>query len=131
MRRIALWPDVPLRAPTSARRMKGLQAMRLLLLLVTLTLGALQGCAVLQPVDKPETFAIAPSGDEPLARIARQSTPADPALSGVRALPMSNYAMDARLALAARATRSIDVQYYLLQDDVTGRRLARALRDAA
>jgi len=39
--------------------------------------------------------------------------------------------MDARLALAALAKRSIDVQYYLLQDDRTGRALLRSLKVAA
>jgi len=39
--------------------------------------------------------------------------------------------MDARLALIRAAQRSVDVQYYLLQNDVTGHTLIRALRDAA
>jgi len=39
--------------------------------------------------------------------------------------------MDARLALIRMAQHSVDVQYYLLQNDVTGHTLVRALRDAA
>jgi len=39
--------------------------------------------------------------------------------------------MDARLALTNRAEQSLDLQYYLLQDDLTGHRLLRAVRDAA
>lgn len=39
--------------------------------------------------------------------------------------------MDARLALVRAAQRTLDVQYYLLQNDVTGHTLIRAIRDAA
>jgi putative cardiolipin synthase len=39
--------------------------------------------------------------------------------------------MDARLTLARQAETSLDLQYYLLQNDVTGHALLRAVRDAA
>ncbi|AMM18730.1 hypothetical protein AX768_31325 (plasmid) [Burkholderia sp. PAMC 28687] len=39
--------------------------------------------------------------------------------------------MDTRLALAKRATHTMDLQYYLLQNDYTGKTLLRAVRDAA
>ncbi|MGJ7556142.1 phospholipase D family protein [Variovorax sp. RB3P1] len=39
--------------------------------------------------------------------------------------------MHARLELARRATRTLDVQYYLVQNDETGRMFLRALRNAA
>ena len=40
-------------------------------------------------------------------------------------------ALAARLILAERAERSIDLQYYLIKDDVVGREFMRALLRAA
>src|SRR5207248_6520528 len=40
-------------------------------------------------------------------------------------------ALDTRVQLARRTTHSLDVQYYLIQNDMTGRLLMRNLRDAA
>ena len=53
------------------------------------------------------------------------------ALTGVRLLPLGSYSLDARLDLVARAERSLDLQYYVLENDRTGRALLRSLRDAA
>jgi putative cardiolipin synthase len=52
-------------------------------------------------------------------------------LSGFRLLPLGTHALDARLQLMARAESSLDLQYYHLADDNTGRAVLRALRDAA
>jgi putative cardiolipin synthase len=41
------------------------------------------------------------------------------------------YALDARIELVRRARDSLDVQYYLIQNDRSGRLLMRSLRDAA
>ena len=41
------------------------------------------------------------------------------------------YALDARLTMIENARTSLDLQYYLLADDSTGRPILRALRDAA
>jgi putative cardiolipin synthase len=46
-------------------------------------------------------------------------------------MPLGFYSLDARIQLARRARNSLDVQYYLIQDDRTGRLLMRNLRDAA
>jgi len=98
--------------------------------LTLLLLLALQGCASLPPPNKTESFAIPVETGTALGRLALRST-GDAAESAFRALPVSTFSMDARLALVATSERSIDVQYYLLQDDATGRTLMRALRDAA
>ena len=103
----------------------------LLLGLSAALLALLQGCATLPP---PEVFepstALPLSTDNELGRLSAQSLPAD-AGSGFRPLPMSNYSMDARLTLAAHAQRTLDLQYYLLENDATGHKLLRAVRDAA
>jgi putative cardiolipin synthase len=94
-------------------------------------IAVLQGCAMLPPpVERPLSSAIPASRNEALGRIAAQSVPVG-ASSAFRPLPLSAYSMDARLALARRAEKSLDLQYYLLQNDVTGHTLLRAVRDAA
>lgn len=92
----------------------------------------LQGCASLPPPsqDRQVDTAIAASAGTMLGRLATQSNPAGES-SAFRPLPLSAYSMDARLALARNAQSSLDLQYYLLQNDVTGHTLLRAVRDAA
>jgi len=92
---------------------------------------ALAGCGTLPPRgDAPQTTALPPSADSPLVRLAEASLPG-PDLSGFRLLPMGYYSLDARVELARRATRSLDLQYYHVHNDRTGRLLLRNLRDAA
>ena len=90
----------------------------------------LQGCATLEPSDQPTSKALAADSGSGLGEVAARSLQGDDR-PGFRPLPFSQYAMDARLSLIAGASRSVDVQYYLLQDDATGRTLLRALRDAS
>ncbi|MDT7834888.1 phospholipase D-like domain-containing protein [Aquabacterium sp. OR-4] len=91
----------------------------------------LGGCASLPAgVQREPSRAIAASDATLLGRIASQSQP-DDALTGVRLLPTGPFALDTRLALVRHAQASLDVQYYVLQNDDTGRVLLRALRDAA
>ncbi len=91
----------------------------------------LVGCGTL-PV-RPEvshSSARAPSSDSPLARIAAQSSPS-PELSGFRLMPLGVFSLDARIELADRARHTLDVQYYHIHNDSTGRLFLRHLRDAA
>ncbi len=99
------------------------------LLVATALLGA---CASLPaPVAVPPSHALQDVGSTPLARIAqRNASPERPELSGFRLLPEAPSAFNARIALARRAARSLDVQYYDLRNDGTGRQLLRELRDA-
>jgi cardiolipin synthase C len=46
-------------------------------------------------------------------------------------MPLGLYSLDARIELIRRARSSLDVQYYLIQDDRSGRLFMRSLRDAA
>ncbi|MDO9285849.1 MAG: phospholipase D family protein [Aquabacterium sp.] len=106
--------------------------LRWLLLGACLALLLLQGgCASLPAgVLRPPTTALRAVDTTALGRIAKASLP-DDELSGFRLLPTGPFALDTRLALVQRAERSIDLQYYVLQNDITGRYLMRALRDAA
>ena len=96
-----------------------------------MALAFLSACGSLpmQP-DRPFAPALKPSPESALVGIARDSSPA-PELTGFRLMPLGVYSLDARIQLARRAKYSLDVQYYLIQNDRTGRLLMRNLRDAA
>jgi putative cardiolipin synthase len=81
-------------------------------------------------VERPFSAALKASPESPLVRIAQDSSPG-PELTGFRLMPLGVYSLDARIQLARRARYSLDVQYYLIQNDRTGRLLMRNLRDAA
>jgi phosphatidylserine/phosphatidylglycerophosphate/cardiolipin synthase-like enzyme len=98
---------------------------------LALLLGA---CATLpKDVVRAPSQAIPASIDTDLGRIAAASTPAgiEAGASGFRLLSWSAQSLFARVELAKRAQRSLDLQYYELHDDETGRLLMRTLRDAA
>ena len=101
------------------------------LLLPVLLLAGLVGCAGLpDKVERKSSQAQPAALDTPLGRIAKAST-ADPEQSGFRLMPTGQFALQARLELVRRAQRTLDVQYYQIHDDRTGRYLLRALRDAS
>lgn len=91
----------------------------------------LAGCGTLpmQPARAPSS-TLAPEADSPLVQLSQGSLPS-PDSTGFRLMPLGAYSLDARIQLAQRARHSLDVQYYLIQDDRTGRLLLRNLRDAA
>ena len=89
------------------------------------------GCASLpEPVPQPPTTAIKATPDTALGKIALASQP-DADLSGFRLMPSGGFAFSTRIELARRASRTLDVQYYQIENDETGRFLLRTLRDAA
>ena len=103
---------------------------RAILLTVAVALG---GCAVLPShVERPVSSALVDTGATALGRIAAASL-ADAAgeRSAFRLLPDGADALEARLALIERAERTIDLQYYLIASDATGREFLRAVTDAA
>jgi putative cardiolipin synthase len=99
--------------------------------MVVAATALLAGCGTLPPnTARVDSTALPVSGASPLVRIARQSQP-DPGLTGVRLMPHGAFSLDARLQLARRATRSLDVQYYVFENDSTGRLLLKELQLAA
>lgn len=99
------------------------------LLLACTLLGA--GCASLPAgVERVPTLSRPASTDSALGRVAARSAP-DPATSGLRLLPSGAYALEARIELARLAEQTLDLKYFLLRNDATGRAVLRALRDAA
>lgn len=91
----------------------------------------LSGCAALPPGPLGAPSTALPAGTHtPLGRLVTAASP-DADLSGFRLMPDGAFALDTRLQLIARARESLDLQYYQIDNDETGRWLLRALRDAA
>ena len=92
-----------------------------------------EGCATLPDLPpRSAELAVQNVTSSPLARLAAASAPSErPDWSGFRLFYSGEAAFNARIALARRATQSLDVQVYHLADDETGRGLLRELRDAA
>ena len=89
------------------------------------------GCASLPAdVERPPSTSLAAPDDAPLARLAAASG-VPPGLSGFWPMPVSSFALDARLALIRTARASLDLQYYFIGDDEVGHLILRELRDAA
>ena len=103
---------------------------RTLALLITV---ALVGCATPLPSVERETIAssaIEGDASTPIGKLVQDSTP-EGVHSGFRLMPLGSFSLDTRLLLAQRAAVSLDVQYYHLENDFSGRALLRALHDAA
>lgn len=98
-------------------------------IILTLALGA---CGSLPAnVQRPLSHSLqASSTKSPLAQLAATQLPAG-APSGFRLLPLGSYGLDARLALIGRATQTLDLQVYIMENDASGRAVFGALRDAA
>jgi putative cardiolipin synthase len=92
----------------------------------------LAGCSSLPRVDRGPiaSTAIMASEHTTLGRIAAAYRP-ERLHSGFRLMPLGTYSLDTRVQLARRAEASLDVQYYHIANDETGRWLLRELRDAA
>ncbi len=104
-----------------------------LLALATLLLG---GCFTLLPaVPNTPSYAITDVAKTTLAKLAAQGAPPvapdGSPFSGFRLLPEAAFAFDARISLARNAEKSLDVQYYLINNDDVGLLLLRELREAA
>lgn len=92
---------------------------------------ALGGCGSLPSrVERPVSSSLqATPAQSPLAALAAAQMP-EGAPSAFRLLPLGPYALDARLQLIRRATRTLDLQYYIFENDESGRAVFSALRDA-
>jgi putative cardiolipin synthase len=97
-------------------------------------LGALLAACGMAPIrsETPSRAALPPAADSPLVRLVKASTPpGNEDLSGFRLMPAGFYSLEARVELARRATRSLDIQYSQNNNDKTGHLLLRNVRDAA
>ena len=105
-------------------------ARRLERLLIALAVAGLSACTGLPPRGPAEdSAAFTDTQTTTLGQIAAGSTPVGHSAFGL--LPTGDPAFGARSALAARAERSLDVQYYHLHSDPAGTEFLRELRDAS
>ena len=89
-------------------------------------------CTALPPLGaRSVTVALADTGTTRLGQAIAPLAAAHPGLSGVLALPDGRDAFAARVLAARAAERSLDVQYYIWRDDLTGVLLFDELRSAA
>jgi putative cardiolipin synthase len=90
------------------------------------------GCASLPSgYEHVETRALQDTGSTVLGRAGLEPLQAHPGQSAFRPLPNGVEALVARMVLAEAAERSLDVQYYIWHDDLTGRLFTHALLRAA
>lgn len=103
------------------------------LLVLAPLLALLAACSTLRgDFVKPHSEALPPVVDTPSAQyIEAEKAGQAPNQSGFRLLTLNTNALMSRLALAAKAERSIDLQYYIFANDETGRLVAQYLLAAA
>lgn len=103
---------------------------RLSALLTLLLLFA--GCSTLPPnVDRDTSYALTDTADTNVGRQAKPLLDEHPGLSGFHILNDGMDAFTARTRLIGAAEKSIDTQYYIWHDDLTGRVLHNLLLAAA
>ena len=90
------------------------------------------GCATLpQDFERLDSYALTDTADTAWGKVRREEKAAHPGQSGFILLENGLDAFVARALLAEYAERSIDVQYYLYHNDLTGKLLTHQLRKAA
>ncbi|MEJ8823820.1 phospholipase D family protein [Variovorax humicola] len=106
--------------------------------LIALCLGIVLSVLVTGCASLPDDVERLPShtlgdmhGATRLTTVAAASLPADDSVSGLRLLPDGGQALEARMALANAASRTIDAQYYQIANDASGREFLHALARAA
>lgn len=99
--------------------------------LPVVTVLLLAGCALPSLQGRPATIAITDTADTRLARNVAPLVQEHPGKTGIHPLPDAEDAFAARALLATAAQKSIDAQYYIWHDDVTGNLLFEALWQAA
>ena len=92
----------------------------------------LVACSSLPPNDgKAQTHHLPPAKDTPTAKYAHAEVAKHDGQSGFRLLTLSANALLSRVVLADHAKHSIDLQYYIFANDMTGHLLMQHLLAAA
>ncbi|KDR28607.1 phospholipase [Caballeronia zhejiangensis] len=108
-------------------------AVRNIAVIVTMT-TLVAACETRPPAtafDRPESHALASTETTPLATALAPLQKRHPDESAVRLLPTGTDALQARIALARAATKTLDMQYYIANEDNTGKLLLGAALYAA
>ncbi|MDR5836803.1 phospholipase D family protein [Caballeronia sp. LZ034LL] len=100
--------------------------------LAALALLLLGACASLPPqAGRVQTQAFTDTAGTSLGRAFSTSEQAHPGDNAFHLLPNGMDALIARVILSERAERSLDLQYYIWHDDLTGREMAASIMRAA
>jgi putative cardiolipin synthase len=95
-------------------------------------LPLLTHCATAPRLDGIEpSYAVPPGSSGPLDAVAAGQVGGDSSVSAVKLLEQNALAFAFRAVTAAMAVRTLDVQYYIWHDDLTGKLLAAELMRAA
>ncbi|GGC69523.1 phospholipase D-like domain-containing protein [Undibacterium terreum] len=102
-------------------------------ILSTVLIVSLTACAGLPPAGiNPVSLAYPSPYETNLGKIALASTPEGKTeQSGFRLLPLGAFAFDTRIELIRRAQHTIDLQYYVIGSDESGRTVFKELAAAA
>jgi len=112
--------------------MHAFDARKILRRLATLAFFAVSGCATLRTdVPKDHSTSLAPVADTPSTRYVASETSAHGEASGFRALISNTNALMSRIVLIDHAEHSLDLQYYIFDNDATGRLVASRIVAAA
>lgn len=104
----------------------------LYMLALCLGAGLVGGCSTMPSLEYRSTStALFDTGDTKLGKAISPMVDAHPGVSGIYPLPDARDAFAARVLLAQRAERTLDVQYYIWRNDMSGTLLFEALRSAA
>ena len=91
------------------------------------------GCATTIPTDyeRPVSTSLADPAETELGRLFQPEITAHPGNSGVLLVPTGAWGFRARAGLSNQAEKTIDVQYYIWEDDTSGKILAERILRAA
>lgn len=111
--------------------------MRISAIVLVLAFLGIAGCASLpRQVARPRTVALEYPAETRLGRLAEAGALASSGLgahelSGIRLLANGEEALQSLIALADRAERTLDIQYYIIEQDESARLLLRHVSAAA
>ena len=123
-----------MRAANSAAMTPSIRASNVVVRMVALALlGALaSGCATLRTdVPRPPSSALPPVADSPSTRYVQSEISTHGEDSGFRPLISNTNALMSRIVLIDHAAHSLDLQYYIFDNDATGRLVAQRILTAA
>ncbi|MGT2431430.1 phospholipase D-like domain-containing protein [Cupriavidus basilensis] len=119
------------KAAGSAASSAGSWARRLRRALVCALVLFAESCASLPPsVPREQTAALSDPATTALGRLVVESSP-DPALSGFHVIASGEEAYGTLISLANHATRTLDLQYYIIEADESSREILHQVRAAA
>lgn len=104
-----------------------------LCVLTLLSLAGLWGAGRFARMKRGKPATVLPTAEDETAldRLLEPLERAQPGCAALRLVPGATEALALRLSAARMAERSLDLMYYIWEDDLTGRLMAQAVLDAA